>query len=177
MEQLKSTNADSASSISAAVLRARTEKGEYFLKCTPAFCNEAAITEVLCRAAPKYVETPLFIDTERRITITADHKKELGIFGISNERVAKEDRDDFLRDLARFHHASSRVMEELEGAGLKVYRAEWMEENLDTLLEHEEVEFMKGSEEFEKVIRHKEEIREAVRELGEIKLADHNCSQ
>ncbi len=41
----------------------------------------------------------------------------------------------------------SRVMEELEAAGLKVYRAEWMEENLDTLLEHEEVEFMKGSEE------------------------------
>ncbi len=41
-----------------------------------------------------------------------------------------------------------------------------MEENLDALLEHEEVEFMKGNEEFEKVIRHKEEIREALRELG-----------
>ncbi len=116
MEQLKST-------MLSTVLRARTEKGEYFLKCTPVFCNEAAMTEVLCRAASKYVETPLFIDTERRITITADHGKELGILGIkSTERVAKEDRDDFLRDLARFHHASSSVMEELEEAGLKVYR-------------------------------------------------------
>ncbi len=57
-------------------------------------------------------------------------------------------------------------MEELEVAGLKVYRAEWMEENLDALLEHEELKFMKGNEEFEKVIRHKEEIRESVRELG-----------
>ncbi len=57
-------------------------------------------------------------------------------------------------------------MQELEAASLKVYRAEWMEENLDALLEHEEVEFMKGNKEFEKVIRHKEEIREALRELG-----------
>ncbi len=81
------------------------------------------------------------IDTERRITITADHGKELCMFGFSNECVAKEDWDDFLRDLARFHHASSKVMEELEGAGLKVYRAEWMEENLDALLEHEELKF------------------------------------
>ncbi len=71
------------------------------------------------------------------------------MFGFSNERVAKEDWDDFVRDLASFHHASSRMMEELEAAGLKVYRAEWMEENLDALLEHEEVEFMKGNEEFE----------------------------
>ncbi len=63
-------------------------------------------------------DTP-FIDTERRITITADHGKELGIFGISNERVAEEDRDDFLRDLARFHHASSRVMEERGGGGFE----------------------------------------------------------
>ncbi len=53
VEQLKST-------MLSTVLRARTEKGEYFLKCTPAFCNEAAMTEVLCRAAPKYVETPLY---------------------------------------------------------------------------------------------------------------------
>ncbi len=82
------------------------------------------------------------------------------------ERVAKEDRDNFPRDLARFHYASSRVIEELEEASLKVYRAEWMEENLDALLEHEEVKFMKGNEEFEKVIRHKEEIRAALRELG-----------
>ncbi len=55
VEQLKST-------MLSTVLRARTEKGgSTFLKCTPAFCNEAAITEVLCRAAPKYVEAPLFI--------------------------------------------------------------------------------------------------------------------
>ncbi len=37
------------------------------------------------------------------------------MFGFSNECVAKEDWDDFLRDLARFHHSSSKVMEELEG--------------------------------------------------------------
>ncbi len=59
-----------------------------------------------------------FVDTERRITITADHGKELGILGIkSTERVAKEDRDDFLRTWQGFHHASSRVIEELEEAG------------------------------------------------------------
>ncbi len=93
-------------------------------------------------------DTSFFFDTERRITITADHGKELGIFAIkSTERVGKEDRDDFVRDLARFHHASSRVMEELEVASLKVYRAEWMEENLNALLEHEELGLMKGNEE------------------------------
>ncbi len=46
-----------------------------------------------------------------------------------------------------------------------------------TLLEHEEVEFMKGNEEFEKVIRHKEEIRGGCAGTWEIELADHNCSQ
>ncbi len=87
------------------MLRARTERGVLF-EMHACFCNEAAITEVLCRAAPKYVETPLFIDTERRITITADHGKELSMFGFSNETCCvKEDWDDFVRDLASFHHA------------------------------------------------------------------------
>ena len=147
------------------VLRARTSSRDYYLKCPASYLNEAAVSDTLSSIAADYVQKPLATDRERRMMITADHGEEESILSLP-----QADRHQVVRDLWELQRLSVGKVKELEAAGLRVYSGEWLADNLDFLLYHKEMEFLKNRDVVTKIRECKEALHMVLKVLGKVEL-------
>ena len=77
------------------VLRMETNKGKYFLKCSPPIYNDAAFTLKLSQISPSYVRSPIITDIHRQLMITPDYGEILEPINL-----CKKDRQALTTDLS-----------------------------------------------------------------------------
>ncbi|CDF38895.1 unnamed protein product [Chondrus crispus] len=143
-----------------AVLRIKTNESDYYLKCSTSTSNDAGVTSIMSRVAPDLVAKPLFADVERRQMILVDHGDETGFCGLDGEG-----RKQFVRDLARLHRASAKVLPDLLKAGLPSYSPLWMRENLNSLFQCKELLSVLEAEQIQKLSSLKVKLQNDLTEL------------
>ncbi|CDF40409.1 unnamed protein product [Chondrus crispus] len=143
-----------------AVLKIKTNGGDYYLKCSPSTSNDAGVTSIMSSVAPDLVAKPLFADVESRQMILADHGDETGMF-----RLELKGRKQVVRDTVRLHRASTNVLPDLLQAGLPCYSPLWMRENLTSLFQSKELLSVRETEPSQKLSNTKVKLQEYLTEL------------
>ena len=143
-----------------AVLRIKTNENDHYLKCSTSTSNDAGVTSIMSSVVPDLVAKPLFADVERRQMILVDHGDETGFCGLE-----REERKQFVRDLARLHRASANVLPDLLQAGLPCYSPLWMRENLNSILECKELLSVLETEQRQKLSSIKVKLQDDLTEL------------
>lgn len=145
------------------VLKAQTDRGDYYLKCTPEFCNEAAITEAMSSVAPQHVTAALISKKEECLMITEEYGELLSTIKLDeSERVRSR------KDYASMQKLSTQKLDELRKAGVPVYEVEWMAANLDYLFNHKELQYLKDSDDLRGLKLAADKIRHELREFQEL---------
>ena len=142
------------------VLRAETDEGEFHLKASSSYCNEAAISALLSSVDPTHVCVPFATDVEKSLMINRDYGEIIGYC-----MVGLNDCRNLFQSYAKLQMASAAVVKELENAGLPVLSLEWAESQLDVLCEDQEVRRVDGTEEFKLFVEHKEDLRVLLKKL------------
>ncbi|CDF36534.1 unnamed protein product [Chondrus crispus] len=143
-----------------AVLKIKTNEGDYYLKCSPSTSNDAGVTSIMSSVAPDLVAKPLFADVESRQMILADHGDETGLY-----KMDDEERKQVVRDVVRLHRASTDVLPDLLQAGLPCYSPLWMRENLTSLFQSKELLSVRETEPSQKLSNTKIKLEEYLTEL------------
>ena len=142
------------------VLLAETEEGDFYLRASPWYCNEAAISLLLSSVDPMHVRVPFVADVGRGLMINRDYGEATGFYLLRLTESRK-----FFRSYAKLQMASTAILKELADAGLPVVSLEWAEAQLDVLCNDEEIRRWEGTEEFELFLEHKEDLRVLLKKL------------
>lgn len=111
------------------ILKAETTKGRFFLKCTSDSGNDAAYTETLARLSPSYVNSPISVDIERQLLLTADYGEILDPCDFAEEKRC------FLTSCyAQFQMDAMASVDELIFAGFPDMRVCKLIEHVDMLV-------------------------------------------
>ncbi|CDF35086.1 unnamed protein product [Chondrus crispus] len=148
-----------------AVLRIKTNESDYYLKCSASTSNDAGVTSIMSNVVPDLVAKPLFADVERRQMILVDHGDETSFCGLE-DKACKQG----VRDLARLHRASAKVLPDLLEAGLPCYSPLWMRENLNSLFQCKELLPMLETEERQKLSSIKVKLQDDLTELIDLEM-------
>lgn len=129
------------------IIIAKTSQGNFFLKCTPPWQNDAAYTEALARVAPKFVAAPVAVDVGKQVMITSDYG-EILIPSLFND----EDKTKLTLDFVNLQQEAVGKVDELVSAGLPDFRVHGLKKKLDWLVSCRSLEAMMEWKEYQKAI-------------------------